>query len=358
MSFQNVRIVAVGADKSEYFLSQVARGDAAFEISSSSLREFSECPEKFKAAVDKPPTPSMKHGELVDCYLLDQAKFADHYVVHPDTYPAGAKSKKVQKGLIAVGDPIPWNSNASHCTEWDELNIPGPKGDRLSISQKTMDQCLAAVKRIQDDNIIKSFLDVSDRQVWLRGEWHDGPTGMIVPAKCLIDLAPAEDSEYGACIGDLKTARTARVDKFQHQVFDLGYHIQGLWNLMMHNAATGATRSKFCFIVQENKEPWQPARRILHKSMIEIAGRAINRLMANYCSCLKTSTWPGFDDNDESVDGWTEVRAMPYMEEKELFGTKFKFAAETETANDPPWIHGKEAPPETETNDEEESETV
>lgn len=352
MSFIDARVVAIGAEPEKYHTVENKRGDLAFRVSSSSLRAFAECPAEWVTGVEEPDTKSTIFGSLYDCRLLTPDQFDKRYIVHPESYPAGKNHKLVKRKEIKLGAPVPWKSNAAHCEAWELLNAQ----DREIISPKLFANVEAAITRIKGDEILNAYIEASQKQVWVEGNWQDEPTGMIVPVRCLIDLVPTVDSEFFESVGDNKTARDLAVVQWGRAAFKMGYHIQAWWNLNLLNAATAGDRKQFCFLLQRNIAPWQTGRRMILPDMLRKAGARVKTLMARYCSCLKTGKWPDYDDNDEASEGWTIWREEPWMETQELFEPHFEYSQETETANDPTWMKAEPAAGEEATTATEEEE--
>jgi hypothetical protein len=49
--------------------------------------------------------------------------------------------------------------------------------------------------------------------------------------------------------------------------------------------------------------------------------------MELYARCLETATWPDYDTNDMSFDGWTPVVPEPWMVNAEMFAPKIEAPA-------------------------------
>lgn len=319
---QNAKLIGVLADPQDYHDQKFERGTPGFRVSPSSLKAFAHCPQRWKNGYEHPGSKSLRIGSLFDCRLLTPDLFKKRYVIQPATYPAPANHTNVKAKKIAVGHPLPWNYNADCCHAWRLQQETAGFEITTESAVKESDE---AIKRLYEDHLIKSFLDDSDRQVLVHAEWHDEDTGLVIPTQCLIDLVPRADTELFKNLGDLKTTRNAAPMPWQRFCFQAGYHIQGAWNLDHYSAATNEDRNTFYFILQENYKPWQTGRRMLSQDFTTLGRKEIQRLMANYAKCLKTCKWPGYDDTDESVQGWSIVSAEPFMEERAMFAPKYVF---------------------------------
>lgn len=173
--------------------------------------------------------------------------------------------------------------------------------------------------------MIAAFHKDSDTQVWLAGEWHDEPTGLVVPVRGLVDIAPRAESEFALCLADLKTTRSAAVLPWQRWCYQARYHWQAALYIALWNAATGEERNTFCFIVQENFAPWQTGKRMLSQDFLTLGTAEYRAALANYCQCLKHDRWPGYDDTDEAIQSWSLVQPEPFMAERAQFAPKYDF---------------------------------
>lgn len=348
MSFQNCRIVNVGAEPEAYFKEDAPRGDAAHTMSSSGIRAFWDCPAEWVAGVVEDDTRSTIFGTLLDCVVLTHGQFGDRYVVTPESYPAGKRHKRVINGEIEQGAPLPWKANAGWCEKWLKEHLPHPKTGmmREPVGHGLMLAIEAAAKRIRVDEMLHGFIEASDHQLWLAGEWVDEGTSLVVPVKCLIDLAPRPETEWADSLGDLKTTRDAAIVPYQRASWKLGYHIQARWNLELFNAAMAEERprKKFCHVVVKNTPPFQTARRVMSGDVMDAAWVKIKRVMATYCSCLQRQKWPDYDQTDESNRGWSVIEMEPWMEMNDTFAPRFELDPEAqaaaEEANDPAWMKG------------------
>ncbi len=305
---QNVKIISINTNPEDYHKSVAERCTLNFPMSSSAIRDFSICPSRYRAGhEDEETSESMDFGSLVDCLILSADQFEKRYVIQPDTYTNEKSEIK------------PWNWNSNVCKAWRD------KQNNLSIvSQEKFDESILAVKRLKDDPTISSFLDQSDKQVWLVGEWKDKETKLKIPLKALLDVVPRLDSEYSGCVGDLKTTRDAAPVAWNRSLFNFGYHLQSAFYLDFYRALD-PMRDTFCFIVQENKGPYESGKRIMHQDFLEIGRQEYQKALSDYCQCLKSGKFPGYDDTDEAVQGWSTCYPEPWMEQRNQFSVKYLF---------------------------------
>jgi len=293
LRFINARITGIGINPTDYHATHGQRGDAKFSMSPSTLRSFAQCPARWMSGYDSPDSESKEWGRLIDCLVLTPGEFSNRYAVQPALYPDEKLNHK------------PWNNNATVCRKWRKEQEP-----REIITAIEHANARVATEKIRADEILCAFVDQSDKQVWVSGEWKCAD-GMIVPVQCLIDLVPRLDSEFAKCLADLKTTRNASPRAWQRWSSLANYHVQAAFDLDLYCAATGEDRNTWCFVVQENFTPWQTGRRMLTPSKLDIGRKLYQLWLDRYCRCLSSGIWTGYDDHPEAVQGWTMDDAMP-----------------------------------------------
>lgn len=337
MSFINAKVVGIDIDPEAYHTVKEERCTPDYPMSPSSLKEFANCPSRYKEGFKSPDSKAKDYGSILDTLILTPNRFNDRYVVTPETYPANARSTAVKDGVCGVGDPLPWDGKASYCKDWVKTNGDGKE----VVPVKTYNMASAAVLRLmtfepQLDYPIRRFIASSDKQVLVVGQWKDDDTGLTIPVRCLMDFRPRLDTEYAKCLGDLKSTRSGAIMPFSRDVFKMKYHVQAAFDLDLYLAATNEDRNTWCLIVQESFDPFEPGKRMMSDmpqtpgNYIELGRATYRRLLKNYCVCLKTGKWPTYDDHDEAVQGWTPLQAEPWMEFEFTFGRKFELPEEEE----------------------------
>ena len=349
MSFQHCKIIGAAVDSTAYHAAQTApRGSKEFVMSSSGLRKFAHCPQKWLRGHEQAGTASTLYGNLFDTLALLPVCLDRKYTVRPATYEkkvlrcpqcgSVTESKECRKCKVNRVEAVvtqEWSRLSETCQLWEAEQ---EKNGKTVVEQDGSDkypglnQARAAVERLRHDEILRSFLDDSEKQVHVAGQWADERTGVVVPCQCLIDLVPEAGTRWRRCLGDLKTARSAYPPFWRAQSRDMGYNVQAAWNLGMYNAATGEGRETFCFLISENSHPWEIGREMMtfgqegdqRNSKLDLGRIMYESWMDWYCGCLAENRWPGYDDTPESVDGWSldfadardEAAAMRAMELK------------------------------------------
>lgn len=323
---KNAKIISRGTSQLDYFKEEFKRGDPKFVASSSMLRLFGPCPSRWIKGYQPPDTKAKDFGSLFDCRVLTPETFTSRYAVSPSTYKTtgmecpSCKTITDSKKCKTCGElreevtvEKPWNSSATVCKEWEADH----EGKQI-VTTKALAAVDAARNRLLGDDILKSFLESSERQIWMTVEWHDEATGLVIPMKSLIDLLPKLDSEFEKCIGDIKAVRSGATVPFKKQVAKMGWHIQAALYLDVYKMATGEDRVDFCFLGVENFEPYEPYRKTMSEKFLSIGRSAYETLLKRYCQCLKANVWPSYDDTKDSLGGWTLLEPEPWMEYESL----------------------------------------
>lgn len=320
MSFQNCKIVGRNMDSTVYHAAvTVDRGDPAFPMSPSALKLFAPCHKKWRAGFQPKGTKAQHWGSLVDCLVLTPDQFKASYAVVPKDAPRRPtdRQREARKPSSETLSAIAW---------WDDFSAENK--DKIMLDEEGHELASAAILTLMKDDTVKRYLEASNRQVWVAGEWNDNATGLVIPVRCLIDLEPNAESEFGKSLGDLKQTRSAALFPFLSDSFKFGHHIQAAFDLDLYRAALPEEdRCMWCLIIQENTEPWTVGRRMMTDdpsqpdNLLDLGRVTYQRLLRNYCICLKTGKWPDYEemaamDKDLSnyvIQGWFAMTAKPFM---------------------------------------------
>lgn len=313
MSFKNCKIIGTGADSDAYHAvnAKRPRGESGWIVTSGMLREFANCPSRWLAGYQPPGSDAKDFGSLLDLLVLTPSKFDAKYKVRPAMY----QNEK--------GEEKEWNNNSGVCKAW---NAEAKAEGREPLKQAELVEAQAASARLKADAILKAFADASEKQLWVSGEWHDKPTGLVIPVQALIDYVPRADTEFRQSIGDLKTTRSAKPHVWSRYSSQRGYHLQGAFYIEMLNAATGEERDTFCHVLVENFPPFQTGRSMVSLQKLEY-GRALYQAhLANYAQCLKSGVWPDYQSGPDVIDGWS-VDIASRWDEMEVMAAMGQIAA-------------------------------
>ena len=290
----NAKIINVNVASAVYLRQDVARGDGKYVIGRSDLCEIASNPYKWVNSKDDESNDAMIWGSLVDATLFGVD--LNNIAVTPAAY---VDDKKVSK---------PWNWNANVCKDWREAH----KG-KMIVKPDTMIKVTNAVNKIRQDAQIKALLNCSRFQAKVEASYLDDATGLVVPLKGLIDIAPNKDNaEFGNKLVDLKTTFDASPFQWGRGVFSGNYHVQAAFYLDLWNAATCEHRDSFLHIVQESEEPYMVCKRRLSDEYLKLGRAQYLAALKKYCTCLKNNEWTGYDES-RIIDGWALTEPEPWM---------------------------------------------
>jgi exodeoxyribonuclease VIII len=296
----NGKIVSVNTDPMVYHRTAGKRGEPDFIMSRSELMDFAACPHRWLAGVQSVDTDATKWGSLMDCRWLTPGAFESRFALKPTMYPD-----------TKTGEPKPWSGNSTWCKDW--LSKQSGK-EVLSIEQ--LAESDAALRVLALDERITALRACSQVQVFVMCEYQDKPTGIVVPIKALLDLVPDKDNaDYGRCLVDFKTARSAGHRTWCRDVKERGYMVQAALYMDAYlSACPDEDRIDFRHVVQENEAPWEVGRRILSYEFTELGRQAYLAALRRYCECLSTGKWPGYEEmTGDHINGWTIVNPEPWM---------------------------------------------
>lgn len=304
----NAHLIGANYNPREYQM-KGKRGEASYIMSRSSLKDFADCPSRWirGGEMKDEETSSTIWGSLVDCVLTQPGRLDDLFAIKPDTYTNDD------------GEEKPWNANSKTCRAWINQNE-----GRTCISQDFYLKAQRAVAQLLPK---VGGLGECDFQVYLKADYRDKETGLVIPICALIDLVPKE----GRSIADLKTARNANPTKWARVCHDYWYDAQAALYLDSYNAATGEDRDQFEHIIQENEQPFEIALATLSVEFINQGRRKYTNALRLYAQCLKSGHWASYNDLAlNNYNGRVLVEPENWM-------------IESQNVEDPDWMSDKEA---------------
>lgn len=279
----------------EYFKigSGVPRGAPEFVMSQSQLKTFAKDPWSWKGGREVEETDAMRYGSLVDILLLTPEEFDEHYRIRPETYPSPTKSNPdAQK---------PWNANSTWCKQW----IAKAANDGVAAAnRRDLSKAKRAIASIREHEVVSELLEDCDSQVVCQWEWKDPRTGLVIPLKCMIDLAPRS----GSFITDFKTSRDCSITGFRKTASRLRYDLQGAFYLWGFRECYRDV-SDFAFVVSETEAPPYPCT-AYYLTPNDLAngtygggdrwGRreGYQQMLLRYAWCVGTGTFPELNGGD------------------------------------------------------------
>jgi hypothetical protein len=321
---RNAKVHPVSVSPAEYHDVRIPRGNRDYPVSPSMLKEFAKCPDRWVRGYVSPDSDAKDRGNLLDTLILTPELFDIRYKVHPPTYETkgmecptcksvtdSAKCAKCKTERVEIAVSNEWNWKSATCQKWVEAQRP-----REVIDPEQLESAQRAKARLLGDETLAAFIAASQTQVLVTAEWADEETGIVVPVRCLIDLVPDKASEFAKCLGDLKITRNASRAEFARDVFKFGHHLQGAFNLDLFTAATGEDRVSWCLIVQEAFPPYQPGKRLLDPTFLDLGRTQYVMALRNYCRCLKAGVWSGYDDTADAAQGWSVIEPENWMAQR------------------------------------------
>lgn len=294
--FRSAKVIGANIRPEVYLRQGSARGQADYVMSRSDLMEFAHCPSRWLAGIEADETKATEWGTLIDGLVLDSENFRRRFAVTPEQYSGKA-------------GPKPWNWNATECKNWrfamEEAGLTVVKHSDYTKAEE-------AVSRLLGEDDINELLH-GQKQVMCIGEFEDADTGLVIPVKCLIDIAPTINGEFNQSLADLKTCCDASSKAWARAVFDRDYHTQAAMHLDLYNAATGEQRQEFRHILQENYPPYQTAKRLLSSEFVSMGRSKYVNALKFYAKCLKENSWPDYDQMSRQIDGWAITEPDVHM---------------------------------------------
>ncbi len=278
----------------EYFEigAEFKRGEAGFVMSQSSLKLFAQNPSAWFKGRKVEPTKSMEWGNLIDVLYLTPELFADTYCLLPKVYNAPTKADPYQQK--------PWNMTAHECQKW--VAAQKQKG-LFPLYRSTYEGAREAVKALHEHEIAAYLRGDCETQVVCQWSWTDPITGIEVPLKCMIDIAPTADNY----LADLKSTVDASHGGFRRTAAKFRYDLQGAFYQWGHRECIRDTE-QYSLIVSESKFPYPVSTYYLTTDDLN-AGRygsksrwgetpGFQSMLEHYCQCLASGIWPDINDGE------------------------------------------------------------
>lgn len=328
MSWSDARIVGSRVDADKYHLETGKRGDAKFILSPSSLREFRQCPQRWRDGYVPPSSEAKRWGSIIDCLILTPEMWVKKFVVQPESVTATGNMECVKNEEVQKGDLIPWRN----CKEAQDWNRDHAGLEILSATE--WGQASDARARFLRDEMLASLVEDSDKQVHVSAHWTDEKTGLVIPCQCLIDLVPRLGTEWHQCLADWKTTRSAHPLAFREFAFKQKYHIQAAFDMDMYCAVAGEDRNTWLWALQENFPPYQTGHDMVSPmeerfGYLEMGRLLYQHTLAMYARCLASDHWAGYDEN--GVQGWTPMRPTQRHQDQTLMDCEQPTESEPET---------------------------
>jgi len=253
-------------------------------ISCSMLKQFSKNPYSWRFGnTEFTPTAAMQTGSLFDLCLTEPDTIGDRVVAKAfDNY----KTKAAQ--------------------EWrDEMLAKGA----IIATQAEIDHAMKAADAVRGHKVAGEILDGCRFQVGAVAEIHG------IPAKCLIDIEPAFESEWGETLVDYKTTSfgledvTSAISKF-------GYHIQAAFYRSLKNTADKERYCEdFAFIFQDvNTLEVRVVK--LSADAMNLGVRYVRKAVQEFARCAERGIGSRYAETvtEVGVQGWLASQQEEWIE--------------------------------------------
>lgn len=233
-------------------------------------------------------------GQLVHLAILEPERFGrdkSHYV-KPLTYPATKTTQKVKSGEMQIGDPIPWNGNATYCETWMNEHA-----DKPIISEKEERRIVGARDAVLAHPVAGALLTsqgMNEVSVFAK---HSA-TGLTLRMRA--DRL-TEDEEGRPWVVDLKSC--PNVDAFVKSARDFRYDIQSVVYTDVL-ALAGVDEATFCFIAFELVPRYgiHAVRIVMMDNETTTAARArYEAELVRLAECRRTDIWPLGNEEIEMI---------------------------------------------------------
>ena len=247
----------------------------------SDLWRMEESAEKYRWCLDHPAeqTPAMAFGVAAHKMMLEPATFGDEYAIAPNV------DKRTKEGKAE------W---AAFCEQ---------NAGKTALGQKDADT---------RDGMEEALLRCRMAKYLLRGPgeteeaffWTDGETGE--PCKIRCDrLVQFDDRLY---VVDYKTTTNARTERFNHDIWKPGYHMQaGMYTEGVMAARGLEERPGFLFVAQEKDAPYSVNVIEVSDDVMAAGVAKFHELLRKMHECREIDLWPGYVDdlpNETTLPGW------------------------------------------------------
>ena len=250
------------------------------------MKLWGSTPAHLRLQLDEPwePTAAMVIGTVGHSLVLEPGKPLPKLL----TYPANYTDEK--------GETKEWTLRAKVCKQWvSDRRAQG----FIVCSEKDYANAVGAAKALSAHPFISSVLADSATELTLI-TWDSTNE---VGARCRFDIKPGSQFDF---LADCKF--TASVDEhwFSKHAYDMGYHIQAAFNLMVWNQCGDQTKNGFKFFAVENKPPFDCRVFNCSDDFLAKGREEVRKLLRLYGECERTNVWPGSPATEAEckLPGW------------------------------------------------------
>lgn len=260
--------------------------NAAEGIRRSDLWKMNDSPEKFRYFLDHPveQTPAMAFGSACHKMILEPADFGNEYAIAPQI------DKRTKEGKAQ------WEA---FCTDnAGKTIISADDAEVMREMEEALERCPLANK------LIRGKGDTEQAFFWTDPETKE---------KCKIKCDRIVKFNRKWYVIDYKTCLSAETNRFNHDVFSLGYYMQaGMYTEGVMRAKKLRKRPGFLFVAQEKKAPYSVNVIEVTEDVMKVGVQKFYELIEKYHNCKTVDIWPGFVDenvpNETQLPGWWSLQ--------------------------------------------------
>ena len=250
-------------------------------IRRSDLWKMEDSPEKFRYYQDHPveQTPAMAFGSACHKMILEPADFGNEYAIAPQV------DRRTNEGKTAWKAFCDDNQGKTVVTQGD--------ADVMHEMELALERCPLANKLIRGKGETEaSFF------------WTDPDT----KEKCKIKCDRIVKYNRKTYVVDYKTCKSADTNRFNNDIWKLGYHLQaGMYTEGVMRAKKLKKRPGFLFVAQEKEPPYAVNVIEVSEDVMKVGVAKFYELIEKYHECKMVDIWPGYCDgipNETTLPGW------------------------------------------------------
>lgn len=255
----------------------------------SDLWKMEESPEKFKWFLEHPQeqTAAMAFGSACHKMILEPETFGEEYAVMPKADRRTKAGKELLEAFAAL------NEGKALIGE-DDCETMKAMRDVLMMSP-----------------VAKEYISGGGRKCMTEQAffWKDKATGEDCKIKC--DRLYYNPKKKRYVVVDYKTAKSAKTERFNAEVFRLGYHMQAaMYTEGLKVARKLKYRPEFVFVVQEKVAPYSVNVIRVTDEVMRAGDDKFHELLEKMHTCREMDYWPGYcgdGENETSLPGWMSM---------------------------------------------------
>ena len=251
----------------------------------SDLWRMNDSPEKYKYFLANPPdaTPALTFGAACHKMILEPETFGDEYAIAP------ACDRRTKDGKALFEAFMRGNE--------DKTIISAEDAKVMADMETALNRCSLAHSLIHEDG-----------ETEVPFFWTDGETG----EKCKVKLDRLINGDDGRkYVVDYKTAACADTDRFNGEIWKLGYYLQAaMYTEAVMTCLKLDYRPTFLFVVQEKKAPYSVNVIEVTEDVMNAGIAKFHELLEKLHECKAVDMYPGYVDdvpNETYLPGWVSL---------------------------------------------------